>query len=126
MAETIDRLVLFCKEMEETHRMRCKAYDDASGYTRSKNESIRTVSAAKEEMYSGYYKQLAELIQKTGHCEVEQALNIIKARMKERDKDNGGEPLNAVDRGYHLAYEHLCEEIDNLLKENKNAEFRIR
>lgn len=46
-------------------------------------------------------------------------LNRLKDRMKDRDQDNGGEPLNAVDRGYHLAYEHLCEEIDNLLKENK-------
>ncbi len=45
-------------------------------------------------------------------------LNKLKVRMKDRDKDNGEEPLNAVDRGYHLAYEHLCEEIDNLLKEN--------
>ena len=45
-------------------------------------------------------------------------LNRLKVRMKDRDEDNGGDPLNAVDRGYHLAYEHLCEEIDNLLKEN--------
>ena len=44
-------------------------------------------------------------------------LNKLKAIMKERDNDNGGEPLNAIDRGYHLAYEHLCEEIDNLLLE---------
>ena len=39
-------------------------------------------------------------------------------KMKERDEDNGGEPLNAVDTGYHLAVTHLIEEIDNLLKEN--------
>ena len=63
MAETIDRLVLFCKEMEETHAKRCKAYDDASGYTRTKNKDIRTARAIKEEIYSGYYKQLAELVQ---------------------------------------------------------------
>lgn len=46
-------------------------------------------------------------------------LNKLKVRMKDRDEDNGGEPLNAVDRGYHLAYEHLCVEIDNLLSEDK-------
>ena len=39
-------------------------------------------------------------------------------RMKERDEDNGGEPLNAVDRGYHLAVTHLIKEIDDLLKQN--------
>ena len=44
-------------------------------------------------------------------------LERLKRRMEARDDDNGGEPLNAVDRGYHLAYEHLCEEIDNLLSE---------
>lgn len=39
-------------------------------------------------------------------------------KMKERDEDNGGYPLNAVDTGYHLAVTHLIKEIDNLLKEN--------
>lgn len=43
-------------------------------------------------------------------------LEKLKAKMQERDEDNGGEPLNAVDKGYHLACEHLFKEIDNLLK----------
>ena len=30
--------------------------------------------------------------------------------MKERNDDNGGEPLNAVDRGYDLAYQHMVKE----------------
>ena len=36
--------------------------------------------------------------------------------MKERDDDNGGEPLNAVDRGYHLCFEHMCKEIEQMDK----------
>lgn len=36
--------------------------------------------------------------------------------MKERDDDNGGEPLNAVDRGYHLCFEHMCKEIEQIDK----------
>lgn len=44
-------------------------------------------------------------------------LMLLKQRMKERDDDNGGEPLNAIDKGYHLAFEHLCKEIENLLSE---------
>ena len=36
--------------------------------------------------------------------------------MKERDDDNGGEPLNAVDRGYHLCFEHMCKEIEQMEK----------
>lgn len=41
-------------------------------------------------------------------------LNALKAEMKKRDDDNGGEPLNMVDKGYHLACEHLYKEIDKL------------
>ena len=41
-------------------------------------------------------------------------LELLKQKMKKRDDDNGGEPLNAVDRGYHLACEHLYKEIDEL------------
>lgn len=43
--------------------------------------------------------------------------NELKERMKNRDGDNGDEPLNMVDKGYHLAFEHLCKEIDGLLEE---------
>lgn len=34
---------------------------------------------------------------------------LIQA-MKARNDDNGGEPLNAVDRGYDLAFQHMVEE----------------
>ena len=44
-------------------------------------------------------------------------LNRLKSAMKERDDDNGGEPLNAVDRGYHLACEHLNKEIEYMLED---------
>ena len=40
----------------------------------------------------------------------------LKNKMRERDEDNGGEPLNAVDTGYHLAVGHMIKEIDELLK----------
>lgn len=41
----------------------------------------------------------------------------LRERMQERDEDNGGEPLNAVDKGYHLAVTHLSKEIGCILKE---------
>ena len=44
-------------------------------------------------------------------------LNRLKSAMKERDDDNGGEPLNTVDRGYHLACEHLYEEMEHMLED---------
>ena len=37
-------------------------------------------------------------------------LDALIRAMKERNEDNGGEPLNAVDRGYDLAYQHMVEE----------------
>jgi len=45
-------------------------------------------------------------------------LNKLRERMEERDKDNGGEPLNMADKGYHLAVEHLSKEIDTILNES--------
>ena len=51
MGMTIDDLKAYCMEEEATHRLRCKQYDDASGYTRSKNKDIRTASAVREELW---------------------------------------------------------------------------
>lgn len=47
-----------------------------------------------------------------GHERLIEANKLLQA-MKNRDADNGGEPLNAIDRGYHLAVEHLQIEIDH-------------
>ena len=57
---------------------------------------------------------------KKGKLKIEIALGKGKKKfdkrevMKKRDDDNGGEPLNMVDKGYHLACEHLYKEIDKL------------
>lgn len=43
--------------------------------------------------------------------------------MKERNNDNGGEPLNAVDRGYDLACQHMVKEAEEcVIIEADNAE----
>ena len=41
-------------------------------------------------------------------------LDKLLAAMKERNEDNGGEPLNAVDKGYDLAYQHLVKEVEQV------------
>ena len=46
-----------------------------------------------------------------GHGRIGDLDKLIKA-MKERDEDNGGEPLNAVDRGYDLACQHMVKEAE--------------
>ncbi len=44
-----------------------------------------------------------------GHGRIGDLDKLIR-NMKERNDDNGGEPLNAVDRGYDLAYQHMVKE----------------
>ena len=44
-----------------------------------------------------------------GHGRIGDLDKLIR-NMKERNDDNGGEPLNAVDRGYNLAYQHMVKE----------------
>jgi hypothetical protein len=56
---TIDELITYCEEKEHNHRLNCKRYDDASGYTRSKDKNIRTACAIREEKYADYYKEIS-------------------------------------------------------------------
>lgn len=39
-------------------------------------------------------------------------LDKLIQTMKARNDDNGGEPLNAVDRGYDLACQHMVKEAE--------------
>lgn len=61
---TIDELITWCKEEEQSHRMKCKRADDASGYTRSKDKNIRTAVAIREEVYGDFYRQTADTMRK--------------------------------------------------------------
>ena len=64
MGMTIDELITFCEEEEHGCRVRCKRYDDASGYTRSKDKNIRTADAITEEVYGDFYKEISETMRK--------------------------------------------------------------
>lgn len=64
MGITIDNLIVFCEDLEKYHSTQCKRYDDASGYTRSRNEKIRTNEAKREEMDSEFYHKLKEIVRK--------------------------------------------------------------
>ncbi len=61
---SIEELITFCEEKEYNHALNCKRYDDASGYTRSKNKDIRTSCAVREELLCDYYKQIAGIMRK--------------------------------------------------------------
>ena len=73
MRMTIDEMISFCEEEEHNHRISCKRYDDASGYTRSKDKNIRTAVAIREEVYGDFYKQIADTMRK--YQKIQEILN---------------------------------------------------
>lgn len=64
MGMTIEELTTFCEEEEYNHRLKCKRYDDASGYTRSKDKNIRTACAIREATYADFYKEISDTMRK--------------------------------------------------------------
>ncbi len=72
---TIDELITFCEEEEHGCRVRCKRYDDASGFTRSKDKSVRTADAITEEVYGDFYKEISATMRK--YQKIEQILKDI-------------------------------------------------
>lgn len=74
MGMTIDELITFCKEKEYNHRVSCKRYDDASGYTHSKDKNIRTAFAIREESYGDSYKQIADIM-----CKYQKITKILNS-----------------------------------------------
>jgi ribonucleotide reductase beta subunit family protein with ferritin-like domain len=64
MEMTINKLIEFCEEEEYTHRIRCKQYDAASGFTRTGNKDIRTACAFSEEIKSNHYQQMIDIMRK--------------------------------------------------------------
>ncbi len=64
MEMTINKLIEFCEEEEYTHRIRCKQYDAASGFTRTGNKDIRTACAFSEEIKSIHYQQMIDIMRK--------------------------------------------------------------
>lgn len=57
---TLDEAIKHCEEVAEEQDKLCKRYDDASGYSRSHNEAIRTADAGRCEECAKEHRQLAE------------------------------------------------------------------
>ena len=57
---TLDEAIKHCEEVAEEQDKLCKRYDDASGYSRSHNESIRVADAKWCERCAKEHRQLAE------------------------------------------------------------------
>jgi hypothetical protein len=57
---TLDEAIKHAEEKAKEHEKMCQRYDDASGYSRSHNETIRTTAAKKCEKCAEEHRQLAE------------------------------------------------------------------
>lgn len=57
---TIEETIKHCEEVAHQNEILMKRYDDASGYSRSHNEQIRTSGAIGCESLVNTYRQLAE------------------------------------------------------------------
>lgn len=77
MGMTIADLIMFCEEKEYNHRVSCKRYDNASGYTRSKDKSIRSACAIREETNADFYKEISNTMRK--YQKIQMLLNMDDA-----------------------------------------------
>jgi hypothetical protein len=65
---TLDEAIKHCEELVEAHDKLRKRYDDASGYSRSHNEAIRTQDAKKHEKCRQDFRQLAGWLKELKEC----------------------------------------------------------
>lgn len=86
---TIEELIIFCEKEEYNHRLKCKRYDDASGYTRSKDKNIRTACAIREDSYADFYKEISDTMRK--YQKIEQII-------KDHDNDKIPEDYWYIDK----------------------------
>lgn len=79
---TIDEAIADCHEAAKFHEQVAKRCDDASEYTRSHNDSIRTIDAKKHEIRAGKYRQTAEWLK--DYKRLLSALRCIKSLHQSR------------------------------------------
>lgn len=97
MEMTIGELITFCEEEEYNHRLKCKRYDDASGYTRSKDKNIRTACAIREATYADFYKEISDTMRK--YQKIEQIAFSLQ--------------FCSIDKLEHEAIIKICEVIED-------------
>lgn len=80
---TIDEAIIHAEEEAEQQVKLCKRYDDASGYSRSNNESIRTADAKRCEACAEEHRQLAKWLKDYKRLlEQESTLEKLRAEIK--------------------------------------------
>ena len=90
---TLDEAIKHADELAEEQDKLCKRYDDASGYTRSHNEDIRTTDAKKCIKCAAEHRQLAEWLKELKQLREQTGWIPIKTRplTKEEKEEFGHE-----------------------------------
>ena len=99
MGMTIKELIAFCEEEEYNHRLNCKRYDDASGYTRSKDKNIRTACAIREDTYADFYKEISDTMRKYQKIEELAEYHMLRFLPKERMSKFQKDTLEVLEDG---------------------------
>ena len=102
---TIDEAIKHCEEMAHRNEILMKRYDDASGYSRSHNEQIRTSGAIGCEQLISLYRQLAEWLMELKNYQMARK-EINQEIINWNDIDNGKV------RGLFLAESIIAHYID--------------
>lgn len=95
---TLDEAIKHCNEIAEAHAVLRKRYDDASGYSRSHNESIRTDDAKKHEKCSQEFKRLAEWLKELKTLKAEPYEDAISREAVWTKITNGALPLESPEQ----------------------------
>lgn len=92
---TIEEAIKHCEEVAHQNKILMKRYDDASGYSRSHNEQIRTSGAIGCEQLISLYRQLAEWLKELKESRM--VLDILGQFLVDRDIDVCCEDLTMID-----------------------------
>lgn len=84
---TLDEEIKKLEEIAIEEDKLCKRYDDASGYTRSYNEKIRTTDAIKCEYSAAEHRQLAEWLKELKQLREQTKWIPISEKMPEEETD---------------------------------------
>lgn len=86
---TLDKAIRHCEEVAKEQDKLCKRYDDASGYTRSHNEDIRSANAKKCAECADEHRSLAEWLKE---------LKAVKDIIAQHDADSMPEDYWYIDK----------------------------
>ena len=92
----IDEAIQHCEDIAQQQDMLKGRYDNASGYTRSGNEAIRTSDAKECEKCAADYRQLAEWFKELKQLREQTRWIPVSERLPETDNENSINSFNVL------------------------------